>query len=183
MLPTPSERVQLRGFVPADRRAYCAYHRRAEVYRYLYRSVPDEQELAAQFDAALSPRFEQEGDAQRLAVVRCADSVLLGEVVLKLASKAARQGEIGFIFDPDHSGKGYATEAVTKMLDIGFEQHGLHRIFARLDPLNARSVALLERIGFRREAHLVENDCFNGVWGDEYIYALLHAEWQNRGAR
>ena len=32
-------------------------------------------------------------------------------------------------------------------------------------------------VGFRREAHLIENDRFNGVWGDEYIYALLEREW------
>jgi len=33
----------------------------------------------------------------------------------------------------------------------------------------------------RREAHLIQNDCFNGVWGDEFIYAVLTAEWLARG--
>jgi len=64
------------------------------------------------------------------------------------------------------------------MLDIGFSEYGFHRIFARLDPLNKGSVGVVERLHFRREAHLLQNDRFNGVWGDEFIYALLKSEWE-----
>ncbi|MNL74735.1 ribosomal-protein-S5-alanine N-acetyltransferase [compost metagenome] len=56
----------------------------------------------------------------------------------------------------------------------------MHRIFARLDTANAGSVALVERLGFRREAHLIENDRFDGAWGDEFIYAMLRREWAAR---
>ncbi|EIM75358.1 acetyltransferase [Nitratireductor aquibiodomus RA22] len=115
-----------------------------------------------------------------LAVIRREDSALLGEVLLKMASKDALQAEIGYIFSPDFSGEGYATEAVRMMLDIGFSEYGFHRIFARLDPLNKGSVGVVERLRFRREAHLLQNDRFNGVWGDEFIYALLKSEWEER---
>ena len=57
---------------------------------------------------------------------------------------------------------------------------GFHRIFARLDAANQGSVGVVERLGLRREAHLIENDQFNGQWGDEYIYALLAREWHSR---
>ncbi|MFN3525221.1 MAG: GNAT family N-acetyltransferase [Paracoccus sp. (in: a-proteobacteria)] len=180
--PTPifSDRLELRAFKPSDRSAYDAYHSRPEVYRFLYTPVPDDAALAAQFAEALSSRFEEDGDTQRLAVIRREDSALLGEVLLKVASKAALQGEIGYIFNPDYAGAGYATEAVRMMLDVGFSQYGLHRVFARLDPLNAGSVGVVERLRFRREAHLLQNDRFNGVWGDEFIYALLRAEWEDQ---
>ncbi|MCW2305234.1 hypothetical protein M2324_003655 [Rhodovulum sulfidophilum] len=50
----------------------------------------------------------------------------------------------------------------------------------RLDPLNAGSVGVVERLRFRREAHLLQNDRFDGTWGDEFIYAILKAEWEDR---
>ncbi|SEB38637.1 Protein N-acetyltransferase, RimJ/RimL family [Nitratireductor aquibiodomus] len=175
-----SDRLELRPFVSSDRPAYDAYHSRPEVYRFLYAPVPGKHALSEQFAACLQPRFENNGDALHLAVIRREDSALLGEVLLKMASKDALQAEIGYIFNPDFSGAGYATEAVRMMLDIGFSEYGFHRIFARLDPLNKGSVGVVERLRFRREAHLLQNDRFNGVWGDEFIYALLQSEWEKR---
>lgn len=175
-----SERLALRPFEPSDRPAYDAYHTRPEVYRFLYAPVPDEDALAEQFAAAMSTRLEEDGDTLRLAVIRLLDSSLLGEVLLKMANKAALQGEVGYIFNPTYAGAGYATEAVRMMLEHGFSRCGFHRIFARLDPLNTGSVGVVERLQLRREAHFLQNDRFDGTWGDEFIYALLKAEWEDR---
>lgn len=183
LTPIRSDRLELRAFEPSDRPAYDAYHSRPDVYRFLYTPLPKGKALDEQFAAALAPRFEEDGDTLRMAVTRRQDGALLGEVLLKLASKAALQGEIGYIFNPDYAGRGYATEAVQTMLEIGFRHYGLHRIFARLDPRNAGSVGVVERLRFRREAHLLQNDCFDGEWGDEFIYAQLKAEWECRRAR
>ncbi len=102
---------------------------------------------------------------------------LIGEVLLKLASSAALQGEIGYIFNPVYAGKGYAAEAVRSVLERGFTDVGFHRIFARLDAANRGSIGVVERLGMRKEAHLRQNDRFDGQWGDELIYALLKQEW------
>ncbi len=48
---------------------------------------------------------------------------------------------------------------------------------ARIDPENARSVALAERLGMRREAHFIEEDWFKGRWSDLLVYAVLAREW------
>jgi RimJ/RimL family protein N-acetyltransferase len=58
---------------------------------------------------------------------------------------------------------------------------GLHRILGRLDARNAASAKLLERLGMRREAHIVENEFVKGEWTDELLYALLAREWAARG--
>lgn len=176
-LPLQSERLELRAFRATDFAAYAAYHAQPEVYRFLYMPAPTGQALQDQFAAVLAAPFAQDGDTLRLAVTRRADGALVGEVLLKIASLAALQAEVGYIFHPDFAGKGYATEAVAAMLGVGFEALGCHRIFARLDALNAGSVGVVERLGLRREAHLIQNDRFNGVWGDEYIYAMLGSEW------
>lgn len=181
-LPTRQEtnRLLLRPFAAGDWAEYAAYHARPEVYAFLYREVPTGTALRDQFDRVLQARFEADGDVYRLAVTLKDGGAIAGEVMLKLESLDALQAEIGYIFSPAHAGKGYATEAVAAMLAIGFQTVGLHRIFARLDAANAGSVGVVERLGLRREAHLRENDRFNGKWGDEYIYALLQSEWQAR---
>lgn len=180
--PYTSPRLVLRPFCSDDRDYYAAYHSLPEVYQYLYAEAPQGAALADQFETMLVAPFENDGDVLRFAVVRQEDRALLGEVLLKLASRAAQQGEVGYIFNPAFAGKGYATEAVAAVLGVGFDTIGFHRIFARLDAANRGSVGVVERLGLRREAHLIQNDCFNGQWGDEYIYAMLKVEWDERAS-
>src|SRR5665811_1089712 len=68
---------------------------------------------------------------------------LIGDVTLFWLSRANRQGEIGYVFHPDHSGQGYATEAARVLLRLGFEDLGLHRIIGRIDARNAPSARVL----------------------------------------
>ena len=64
------------------------------------------------------------------------------------------------------------------MLRMGFEGLGLHRIVGRLDRRPAASARVLEHLGMRREACLVDNAFIKGEWTDEVLYALLADEWQ-----
>lgn len=179
-LPVKTRRLTLRRFVADDFPSYADYHSRPEVYQYLYTCPPEGNALQEQFDNTLGGAFDKDGDALYLAVVNESEDIV-GEVLLKLASKEACQAEVGYIFHPGFAGRGYATEAVSAMIDLGFNDLGFHRIFARLDTQNQGSVGVVERLGLRREAHLMENDLFNGVWGDEYIYATLAREWNREG--
>jgi RimJ/RimL family protein N-acetyltransferase len=36
----------------------------------------------------------------------------------------------------------------------------------------------MERLGMRREAHLLENEFVKGEWADEFDYAMLEREWR-----
>jgi RimJ/RimL family protein N-acetyltransferase len=180
--PVKTERLVLRPFQPQDFAAYAGWHSLPKVYRYLYTPVPGPEVIRAKFEAMLAAPFAADGDALRLAVVPRSGEAPIGEVMLRITSLAALQGEFGYIFAPDAGGKGYATEAVAAVLGFGFGQVGFHRLFARLDPENTGSVRVVERLALRREAHLVQNDQFNGRWGDEVIHAVLRAEWEARGA-
>ncbi|KJS51223.1 acetyltransferase, partial [Streptomyces rubellomurinus subsp. indigoferus] len=72
-------------------------------------------------------------------------------------------------------GHGYATEAASALAALAFDALGVHRVFARLDVEHAGSVGVCERLGMRREAHLVEHDLdVDGHrWRREYVYAAL----------
>ncbi|KAA8998612.1 GNAT family N-acetyltransferase [Affinibrenneria salicis] len=177
--PVITDRLRLRPFAREDRAAWADWNSRPDVYRFLLRHAPQGDALATRFQSILNAghRFHQDGDELRLAVERRGDQALIGEVVLKLTSQSAGQAEVGYIFSPSVIGQGYATEAVRAMISFGFAAFGFQRIFARLDAGNIGSVGVLERLGLRREAHLLQSSYFDGSWSDEYIYAILHREW------
>ena len=176
--PIMTERLALRPFAAEDLEALLAYQSREDVARYLYWGPRTRDEVAE----ALPKRAGQtaiaaEGDALVLAVELRDTGAVVGDVVLAWASAAHKQGEIGFVFHPDHQGRGFAGEAAAEMLRLGFEGLGLHRIVGRCDARNAASARLMERLGMRREAHFRENEWVKGKWDDELVYAMLAREW------
>jgi len=64
------------------------------------------------------------------------------------------------------------------LIDFIFTELDLHRLVADCDAENVNSYRLLERLGFRREAHHVESYWLGERWGDEYAYALPGREWR-----
>jgi RimJ/RimL family protein N-acetyltransferase len=94
------------------------------------------------------------------------------------------QAEIGWVLAPDHEGRGYATEAVTEVLRICFEDLGLRRVFAQCFADNEPSWRLMERVGMRREERAVRESLHrSGEWLDGLRYALLADEWRSARAR
>lgn len=85
------------------------------------------------------------------------------------------------MFDPVHSGHGYAAEAACRVVDLAFDHWDLHRLIAQLDSRNERSAALCVRLGMRREAHFVRADWFKGEWADLLVYAVLADECRRQG--
>jgi RimJ/RimL family protein N-acetyltransferase len=178
-----TERLVARSFVEADVEAFAAYRGDPDVARYQSWSdftLDDARELVG------SLQGEQPGvpgDWFQIALESRAESVLVGDLAFHVDADEPRQAEIGFTLAPAQQGRGYGTEAAAGLLDWAFPRFGLHRVIAVADVLNSGSSALLERLGFRREAHLVENVFFKGAWGSEYQYAVLEREWSARGTR
>jgi aminoglycoside 6'-N-acetyltransferase len=85
--------------------------------------------------------------------------------------------EVGVTFDPAHQGTGLATEALKAVITELFSGHGIHRVYAEADDRNIAVHRLLERLGLRCEARLVEADHFKGEWTTLRIYAVLRREW------
>ncbi len=76
------------------------------------------------------------------------------------------------------SEKGYATESLRTVITYLFAELNKHRIFASIDPGNENSIRLVERLGFRKEANLVESLFVNGKWEDDLIYSLIEKDWE-----
>ena len=65
---------------------------------------------------------------------------------------------------------------------IAFDDLGLHRVIGRLEARNAASARVLEKLGMRLEAHLVENEWVKDEWQSELVYAILDREWRSNVA-
>ena len=102
---------------------------------------------------------------------------LIGDCAAHVDADDPRQAEIGFTLAPEHQGHGYATEAVRRLLHYLLVERGKHRVSATCDARNTRSAALLERVGMRREGHLLESTWSKGEWTNDLLYAVLRREW------
>jgi RimJ/RimL family protein N-acetyltransferase len=177
--PLRTERLVLRTMTLADADDVHRYQSREDVCRYLTfepRSLREVQARAARYAKAVT--LAADDDFWQLAIVRAdAPERVIGDLYFAIKSVANQTGEIGWTLHPDFAGRGYMTEAARAVLGLAFEQIGLHRVRAELDPRNVTSVALCRRLGMREEAHFVEDLWFKGEWGDTGIYAILAREW------
>ncbi|MFI6317199.1 GNAT family N-acetyltransferase [Nonomuraea sp. NPDC050556] len=176
--PITTDRLTLRPFTPQDLHSLHAYEALPDVARYLYWEPRDLEATRTALEKRITRiALADEGDALDLAITLRESGEHIGSCVLIWTSKEHRQGEIGYILNPTAHGNGYAAEAAREMLRLGFDQLGLHRIVGRLDGRNTASARVLEKLGMRREAHLVQNEIVKGEWTDEIIYAMLAEEW------
>ena len=122
------------------------------------------------------------GDEAFWAVCLKADLKVIGNIYL--ASRDFSTWELGFVFNSQHQGHGYATESAKAITDYAVRDLAAHRVIAQCNPQNTKSWELLEWLGMRREGHLRENAYFatndhkNPIWHDTYEYAILASEWE-----
>ena len=177
--PLETERLLLRPFGEGDFDALYAMQSDVESARWLYNEPRTPEQTRSLLAVKIAgAELTKEGDWLSAAVIARATGEHVGDVSLNWASEEHRTGEIGFIFHPAHQGRGYATEAAHRVLAFAFEDLRLHRVIGRLEPRNTASARVLEKLGMRREAHLVENEWVKGEWQSELVYAILEHEWR-----
>jgi RimJ/RimL family protein N-acetyltransferase len=176
-----TERLSLRPFRLDDLVAFVAYRSDPEVARYQswdcpYSMADAESFLSSQGDLV----FGQPGEWLQLAIVDRETETVCGDCAVRVVTDQPATAEVGVTLAAAHQGKGLATEALTGLLTELFEQLGAHRVFAEADDRNVPVRRLLERLGFRCEARLVEADWFKGEWSTLRLYAMLDREWRIR---
>jgi len=169
-----TKRLWIRRFHPADWR---------DLYEYL------SQEAVVKFEpyevftetAGRQEAERRSKDNSYWAVCLKDGGKLIGN--LYLAKQDFGTWELGYVFNEKYQGKGYATEAGLALLDDVFRNQHARRVIALCNPLNEPSWKLLERLGFRREGHLLKNIYFKKdkdgepIWADTFEYAILGEEW------
>ena len=177
-----SERLILRRFTDSDLAQFLAYRNDPEVARYQAWESCTESEAAAMIEELKALQPGAPGEWFQFAIELKETGDLVGDCALNV-EQDGRQAEIGYTLAREHQGKGYASEAVSRLLDYAFGDLGLHRVVAITDRENKPSFALLERLGMRQEGRFVQNAWFKGRWVSEYLYAVLADEWLRRKPR
>ncbi|MGH7758135.1 MAG: GNAT family N-acetyltransferase [Candidatus Dormibacteria bacterium] len=181
--PVRTARLRLRPLSAGDTQSLLAYRSLADVCRFVPFAPMTAEAVAEKLAGGWGrTAIFAAGEALTLGAEVAGTGVLVGDVDLASGSAEHRGGEIGWVFNPEHSGQGYATEASHAILHLAFDQLGLHRVVARVDARNRASLRLAARLGMRQEACLIANEWFKGEWCDEIDLALLEEEWEDQHA-
>jgi RimJ/RimL family protein N-acetyltransferase len=180
--PLKTDRLVLRLMTADDVDDVHAYQSREDVCRYQLFEPRTRSEVAERvLQHATATTLAVDGDYLQLAIelpaTTDARAHVIGDSYFTLSSVDNSRGEIGWSLHPAFWGFGYATEAARAILSIAFDEIGLHRVSAELDPRNLASIALCTRLGMREEAHFVKDLWFKGSWADTSVFALLREEW------
>jgi [ribosomal protein S5]-alanine N-acetyltransferase len=101
------------------------------------------------------------------------DPKLLGIIGHYRIQKENFRAEIGYMLNPKFHGKGIITEAIREVVNYGFDNMNLHSIEGVIDPENFASEKVLQKNGFTKEAHFLENEFAEGKFWNTVIYSLL----------
>ena len=174
-----TDRLLLRRLREPDLVPVLAHRNDPEVFRYQDWEGCTEAEARGMIQALGRGEPFVPGEWFQFAVELREIGELAGDLGFRV-TEDGRQGEVGYTLAREHWGKGYATEAVSRLLDHAFGVLGLHSVYAIVDQANAPSAAVLDGIGLRREGAFAENARFKGRWSSEFLYATLRKEWLAR---
>ena len=184
-LPTlTGARVHLRGLVAGDVSALHDVFSNAEVMRYWSR--PPFIDAGHEEARALLASIERAFKSQTLfqwGIARREDDRVVGTCTLAHVDASNRRAELGYALGREHWGHGLMVEALALLVSFAFDDLGLRRLEADVDPRNAPSIRTLERLGFQREGFLRERWEVGGEVQDSALFGLLRGDWASRAPR
>lgn len=178
-LPLYSERLVLRNFQDGDLGALLGYHNDPEVAKFQGFTALTEEQGRRFIERQRDRRLGEPGEWTQVALERRDTGEMIGDLGFRVNGDLPHEAEIGYRLARRHQRQGFAAEAVSRLLDHAFTVLRLHRVIAYTACENRASIALLERVGFRREGHLKKSWNDGEGWIDEYLYAVLEEEWSS----
>lgn len=178
-IPIETERLILRDIIPADRQAIFNYRSDAETNKF-QSWIPKNLEEVDEFIQKNYKEFNLPETWYQILITDKETGTVIGDIGIHFFGEENKQVELGITVHKKFHGKGYASEALKGCIDFLFNDLKKHRIIASVDPENPASLRLMERIGFRKEAHFVKSLFWKNKWVDDVIYALLEEEWKHR---
>jgi RimJ/RimL family protein N-acetyltransferase len=181
-LPTlDAPRVRLRWLAAGDVDALFDIFSDETMMRFWSTPAMKERAEAEALVARIHRQFAEKAGFQ-WGIERKDDARLLGTCTIFQVHAANQRAELGYALASAYWKQGYMTEALSTLLDYAFGPMQLRRLEADIDPRNARSMRLVDRLGFRQEGLLRERWNVAGEIQDTAFHGLLAREWQARRA-
>ncbi|MEW6648990.1 MAG: GNAT family protein [Chloroflexota bacterium] len=172
-----TERLILRPLEARDAPGLLALYSLPEVTAYI--DTPVMTQIAdAEGWIARQADMQRSGAGLRWGVFDRESGDLIGSCGFHHWDPTRYRAEISYDLSPRFWGQGYMREALLSVLAFGFEQMGIHRIEAMVDPDDTRSQNLLYGLGFEMEGILRDHDYLKGRFQDDMMFALLEQEWK-----
>tara|TARA_R110000868_G_scaffold15443_7_gene70413 strand:- start:945 stop:1493 length:549 start_codon:yes stop_codon:yes gene_type:complete len=172
-----SDRLRLRFIQISDLDAIHKLHSLPETDRFNTLGIPDSIEETERIVIPLISALEQEEILNyTFAIEELKTGVFIGLFGIKLWPKKNRRGEVWYKLHSDYWGKGYATEALSRVIDFGFKTLDLHRVQAGCAVENIGSIKVLEKAGMIREGRGRQVLPLKTGWSDNFEYAILETD-------
>jgi RimJ/RimL family protein N-acetyltransferase len=173
-----TDRLILRPLCVSDLDDLYQYQSDPETVRFTPWPARTREQVREAFDKHhVIPNFSEDGQSALLGWELKENGKVIGQSAFTLESITNQKGVLGYVMNPQFSGRGLAFEAVNGLIAYVFNNLQVRRLTATIDPRNQKSIALIERLGFHREATFIEDEFFKGEWIDTCIYALRKSEW------
>ena len=167
-----TERLLLREIIKEDAQSIYNCFSNNDVTRYYGLDTLTSIEQAEQFVDLFSKNYIEKRGIRWGIEIKDKEGII-GTIGFNAWSPKHKKAEIGFELNPKYWRKGYATEAVSKVISYGFEEFDLTRIGAVVFIENKASNELLRKLGFEKEGVLRNYLYQNGEPHDTYIYSIL----------
>jgi [ribosomal protein S5]-alanine N-acetyltransferase len=168
-----TERLVLRQFTPDDIPSILALRFDEKVAEYLIRPMLHNEEETGAYINKMNAGIANNEFIIWGITLKGIDKVI-GSICLWNFEKQHFRGEVGYEMQVQYWGKGIMREALSAIIQYGFNTLHMHTVAAIVSPGNAASIRLLERAGFVKEAHFRENIFHKGKFIDSVVYTLLN---------
>ncbi len=149
-LPIESARLVLREMSATDWHALDAYNRDPAFHRFLPIEPPDAAATRGFVRMCVARARERPRRHYDPVVHERGSGVVVG--TLRLSLREPGVADLGYAIRPDRWNQGFATEAVAAMLTGARAPLALREVWATVDPANAASRRVMEKLGFSRRA-------------------------------
>lgn len=168
-----TERLLLRRVNSNDVKEIFALRSNPETMKYIPRPLVKTDEDALEHIAMIDSKIDS-NEGINWAITLKDNPKLIGIIGHYRINPENYRAELGYMLLPEYHGKGIVSEAVKEAVKYGFQVMKLNSLEAIIDPDNHASAKVLEKNGFVKEAHLRENEFFEGRFLDTVIYSILN---------
>lgn len=172
------KRVRLRAIEREDIPTFVRWLNDREVTQFLITNSPFSKAMEEKWFEGQLGRPTHEGQILAIEAKVGADWLHIGNTGLHDADPVSHAAEFGIMIgEKAYWNQGFGGEATRLMLQHGFDDMNLHRIFLRVYATNLRAIACYKAAGFLQEGVLRQAIYKNGAYIDEIIMGILKDEW------
>lgn len=171
-----TESLHLREVKLSDLSAIHQLHSFPEVDQYNTLGIPEDESVTEEIlrtwinSGKALPRYEY------VFIIENFKKEFIGLIALTAINPKFKSAKIWYKLHPDHWGKGFATEALRKIVKFGFQNLQLHRLEGGCAVDNVASCKVMEKVGMIKEGGKRKVLPIRGEWIDNYEFAILETD-------